>query len=120
MNRILTRRRFIQTAAGLSAAVVGAGGAAMLTQRLGLIPPDHDGILGIGNSITYAGQRLLMHRQTLARQFGREMISKNFPAINTILPEDEDYRRDMASGFKQYKLAVEGMVARPMEFSLDD
>src|SRR5215471_6858328 len=120
MNRNLTRRRFIQAATGLSAAVVGAGGAAMLTQRFGLVPPDHDGILGIGNSLTYAGQRLLMHRQTLAREFGREMISKNFPAINTILPENEEYLRDMAGGFKQYRLAVDGLVARPMEFSLED
>jgi DMSO/TMAO reductase YedYZ molybdopterin-dependent catalytic subunit len=92
----------------------------MLGHRFGLLPPDHDGILGVGNSLTYAGQRLLLHRQPLAREFGREMISKNFPAINTTLPEDEEYRRDMADGFKKFKLIVDGMVARPMEFSLDD
>jgi len=120
MSRSLTRRRFIKTVAGLSVATAGVGSAAILAHRFGLVPPDHDGILGIGNSLTYAGQRLLLHRQTLAREFGREMISKNFPAINTVLPENEEYQRDMAGGFKQYRLAVDGLVARPMEFSLED
>jgi len=119
MNGNPTRRRFLKSVAGLTAAA-GVGSAALLAHRFGLVPPDHDGILGIGNSITYAAQRLLLHRQPLAREFSSEMISKNFPAINTVLPEDEEYRRDMAGGFKKYKLIVDGMVARPMEFTLED
>lgn len=120
MSRNITRRRFIKAVAGVTTAAVGVGGAAMLVRHFDLVPPDHDGILGIGNSLTYAGQRLLLHRQPLAREFSRDMISKKFPAINTILPEDEEYRRDMENGFRQYKLAIDGMVSKPMEFSLDD
>jgi DMSO/TMAO reductase YedYZ molybdopterin-dependent catalytic subunit len=102
----------------MGASVVGA--ATVLANRYGLIPPDHGGLLGTGNTLTYAAQRLLLHSQPLAREFGREQISQNFPAINTILPESDTYRRDMAVGFRNWRLAVDGLVDRPGEFSLED
>ena len=106
-----SRRRFIVgTAAG--------GAAALLIRRYGFVPPDHTGVLGVGHTMTYTGQRLLLRHQPLAREFRREHISSNFPAINTILPEDIAYRRDMTQGFSEWRLTVDGLVARPSEFSL--
>jgi hypothetical protein len=70
--------------------------AARLADRYGLLPPDHGGLFGIGSSLTYASQRLLTRGQPLAREFGREHISRNFPAINTVMPDDGDYRADIA------------------------
>lgn len=120
MSRIITRRRFIQ-AVGAGALVAGAASAAaVLTKRYGLLPPDPGGLFGVEHSLTYGAQRLLLHAQPLAREFGREQISKNFPAINTILPEDNAYRRDMTDGFRQWKLSIDGLVTRPSEFSLAD
>jgi hypothetical protein len=55
----LSRRRLIVS--GL-AAVAGASGlavAARLAQKYGLIPPDAGGIYGLGETLTYASQRLL-------------------------------------------------------------
>ena len=62
----ISRRRLLQggvAAAGLSS----VGVAAALAERHGLIPPDHGGLYGAGETLTYATQRLLMSRQSLAR-----------------------------------------------------
>jgi DMSO/TMAO reductase YedYZ molybdopterin-dependent catalytic subunit len=89
----------------------------MIAGRFGLVPPDHGGLLGIGHTLTYGTARLL-GSGTLAREFGPEEISGNFPAINTTLPDDADYHRDMKQDFAAWRLTVDGMVARPQEFSL--
>ncbi len=120
MSRILTRRRFIKGLAGLSVAVPATVVTAHLADRYGLIPPDHGGLFGVGTSLTYASQRLLTHGQSLAREFGREQISKNFPAINTVMPQDDAYRDDIAGGFHNWRLSIDGLVAHPTEMSLDD
>src|SRR5262249_46712412 len=86
----------------------------------GLIPPDCGGLFGAGATLTYAAQRLLLSRNQLAREFRRDQISSNFPAINTTLPDDYEYRQDMTGGFRQWRLTVEGLVSRPGEFSLAD
>jgi DMSO/TMAO reductase YedYZ molybdopterin-dependent catalytic subunit len=114
---VITRRRFIAIA---SAATLGvsAGAAAWLARRYSLIPPDHGGVFGLGETLTYGAHRVLLYRQPLAREFNPSDISKNFPAINTILPESEGYRRDMAGGFEQWRLSVNGLVDRPHDFSL--
>jgi len=63
----LSRRKLLT--AGLAAAgIPGLGVAARLANRYGLIPPDHGGLYGPGQTLTYASQRLLT-RNTLAREF---------------------------------------------------
>lgn len=118
MKTLFTRRRFIRAAAGLSAAGTATGTAAFLAKRFGWIPPDHDGVFGVGETLTYAAHRALLSGQPLAREFRRDQISANFPAINTTLPDDLSYREDMAGGFRDWRLTVDGLVARPSEFSL--
>src|SRR6188768_1685167 len=112
--RSLTRRRFIT---GIVTAASGTG-ALVLANRYGLIPPDHTGVFGVGETLTYAAHRALLSAQPLAREFDRRAISTNFPAINTTLPEAETYRRDMTGGFRDWRLTVDGLVARPGELSL--
>jgi len=100
-----------------------AGGAAglsvagRLADRYGLIPPDHGGIYGIGETLTYASQRLVTSRQPLAREFDRSAISKVAP-VNGRAPDTESYRRLLAGGFVDWRLVVDGLVARPHAFSL--
>jgi DMSO/TMAO reductase YedYZ molybdopterin-dependent catalytic subunit len=118
MSSFFTRRRFIKGAVTTAIGASAAGTGAYLANRYNLIPPDHGGILGIGETLTYAAHRVLLHRQPLAREFSRSDISKNFPAINTVLPEDDAYRQDMTRGFSDWRLAVDGLVARPHDFSL--
>ena len=120
MSRILTRRQFFAGVAGVTATTATAAIATRLAGRYGLIPPDHDVLFGVERSLTFGAQRLLLHHQPLAREFRREQISKNFPAINTVMPDSESYRSDIAGGFRNWRLAVNGLVARPGEFSLED
>ena len=117
MNKFLTRRTFIT--AGVAAGASGLGAAVYFADRCGLIPPDHAGIIGVGETLTYATQRLLTSEHSLAREFKRGDISKVAP-VNGPHPIDEKYRALLADGFKDWRLSVEGLAARPLSFSLED
>ncbi len=112
----LSRRKLIKT--GL-AAIAGASGlsvVARIAEKHGLIPPDHGGLYGLGETLTYASQRLLT-RHSLAREFPRSQIS-NPPLANEIAPLGKDFKRFQAGAFADWRLAVNGMVARPASFSI--
>ena len=115
MSRLLTRRQLIgtgiATAAGSTAILAGA--------RYGLMPPDHPGIFGIGETLTYSAQRLLTSGQSLAREFTRGQISKISP-VNGPAPTDDIYRQWAANQFDGWRLTVDGLVARPLSFSLGE
>jgi DMSO/TMAO reductase YedYZ molybdopterin-dependent catalytic subunit len=112
----LSRRKLITTGLAAAAGVTGLGVAARLAQRYGLVPPDHGGIYGLGETLTYASQRLLT-RHSLAREFSRSQISKR-PVPNEMPPLKEEFKRLQAGGFVDWRLSVDGMVARPGTFSL--
>ena len=112
----LSRRKLITAGLAATAGASGLAVAAGLAQRYGLIPPDHGGIYGPGETLTYAAQRLLT-RHSLAREFPRSQISKP-PFANGRPPEDEAFKRLQAGAFADWRLAVDGMVARPASFSL--
>jgi len=111
-----TRRKLITTGLAAAAGVTGLSAAAHIAQRHGLIPPDRGGIYGLGETLTYASQRLLT-RHSLAREFDRSQISK-IPVENEIAPPTEEFKRLQAGGFSDWRLSVSGMVARPASFSV--
>ena len=96
---------------------VGSGRGSELAQKYGLVPPDHGGIYGLGETLTYASQRLLT-RHSFAREFSRSQISKR-PFANEIAPPSDDFKRLQAGGFADWRLTVDGLVDRPASFSLD-
>jgi DMSO/TMAO reductase YedYZ molybdopterin-dependent catalytic subunit len=113
--RPVLRRTLLKAAAGAS----GLGVAAALADRYGLVPPDHGGIYGVGETLTYASQRLLMSHHSLAREFNRSQISKVFP-VNGNPSENEPYQRQLAASFRDWSLTVDGLVARPISLSLTE
>ena len=117
MNPI-TRRNLILGGGAAAAGVGGLDAADRLAKRYGLIPPDGSGVYGPGETLTYACQRLLT-RNTPAREFSRSMISKN-PFANAVAPPNDAFRKLQAGGFRDWRLVVDGTVARPMSFSLVD
>jgi len=117
MNELLSRRKLIKTGLAAAAGVSGMAVAARLADQYGLIPPDHGGIFGVGETLTYAAQRLLMSNHPLAREFNRSQIS-NVSPVNGPPPENETYQRLLAGGFAEWRLVVDGLVARPSSFSL--
>src|SRR3984957_8885841 len=114
----LSRRKLIVSGLAATAGASGLYAAARLAQKYGLIPPDHGGIYGLGETLTYASQRLLT-RHSLAREFPRSSISPR-PFPNELAPLTEDFKRLQAGGFADYRLSVDGMVAQPASFSIAD
>jgi DMSO/TMAO reductase YedYZ molybdopterin-dependent catalytic subunit len=105
----------------LTAGIAAAGGsfvaaAADVGRRLGLVPPDAGGVFGPGETLTYAAHRLV-GRRAMAREFPREMISAR-PFANSVRKRDEAFLAHQAAGFTTWRLAVEGLVARPASLSL--
>src|SRR5712692_4897529 len=119
MSHMLSRRKLITTGLATAAGVSGLGVAAVLAKRYGLVPPDHGGIFGVGETLTYAAQRILMSHHALAREFNRSEISKVAP-INGKPPETDLYQRLLAGGFADWRLTVDGLVARPSTLSLGE
>jgi DMSO/TMAO reductase YedYZ molybdopterin-dependent catalytic subunit len=119
MNQPVSRRRLITNGLAAAAGASGLAYAARLATRYGLIPPDSGGIWGVGETLTYATQRILMSRHSLAREFNRSEISKVIP-VSGDPPRREAYERLLAGGFANWRLTVDGMVARPAAFSLEE
>ena len=117
MSELISRRKLITTGLAAAAGATGLGVATVLADRYGLIPPDHGGIFGAGETLTYAAQRVLMSHHSLAREFNRSEISKVSPVKNKP-PETDPYQRLLAGGFADWRLTVDGLVARPSSFSL--
>ena len=113
----LSRRRLIKTGLAVTASALGLGVAARIAQKYGLVPPDDGGIYGIGETLTYASQRLLT-RHSLAREFSKSQISKP-PFPNETEPFSGEFKRLQAGKFADWRLSIDGMVARPGSFSLD-
>jgi DMSO/TMAO reductase YedYZ molybdopterin-dependent catalytic subunit len=114
MSNSFTRRNLV---VGGLATVAGVGAATYFGGRYLLLPPDYNSILGFGETLTYSAQRLLTSGQPLAREFHRSDISKVHPT-NGPAPVDPNYRRMLADGFTDWRLRIEGLVARPTSLSL--
>jgi DMSO/TMAO reductase YedYZ molybdopterin-dependent catalytic subunit len=114
---MMSRRRLITTGLGAVAGASGLAVAARLAAQYGLIPPDHGGLYGAGETITYAAQRLLTLHQPLAREFDRSQISRVAP-VNGDPPESDDYQKLLRGNFAGWRLRVDGLVDRPSSFSL--
>jgi len=115
MSNLLTRRALVTAGLTVAAGATGVGAAG----RYNLIPPDYGGVFGIGETLTYSAQRLLTSGHSMAREFQRSDISKA-PVVNGPAPKDEAFRALAAGGFKDWRLQVEGLIARPVSFSLDE
>lgn len=116
----ISRRKLIREVLAAATGISTVAVAAKLAQGYGLIPPDHGGIYGPGETLTYAAQRILANH-SLAREFPRSMIS-TAPFANALIPPPpgDDFSRLQAGGFNDWRLSVEGMVAHPLSLSLAD
>jgi DMSO/TMAO reductase YedYZ molybdopterin-dependent catalytic subunit len=117
MTQRIARRTFLRAGIATIASAAGAGGAIFAGRRHGLVPPDHGGLFGIGETLTYGAQRLLVSRHTLAREFDRSAISR-VAEVNGYAPENDRYLQLLANDFEDWRLTVDGLVARRASFSL--
>ena len=114
----ISRRALIRGGIATAVGASGFAAAAQLGRRYGLIPPDCRGIYGAGETLNYGVQRLFA-RNTLAREFPRSAISK-VPFANATDPPKDDFKRLQAGGFLDWRLKVDGMVARPASLTIGE
>jgi DMSO/TMAO reductase YedYZ molybdopterin-dependent catalytic subunit len=119
MSGKVSRRRMIQSGLGAVAGVGALGAAIRAADRYGLIPANCRGVYGLSETLTYAGQRLLTKLPSMAREFDRSQISKVIP-VNGTAPKAEAYQRLLAGAFTDWRLTIDGLVARPGSVSLAD
>jgi len=112
----VSRRKLISGGLAVAGGASGIAVAAKLARRYGLIPPDAGGLYGPGEMLTYAAQRVLT-RHSLAREFSPSQISTK-PFANAVDPLGETFKQLQGGGFADWRLAVDGMVARPASFSV--
>ena len=112
----ISRRKLLTTGLLATAGATGLGVAVKLADYYGLIPPDSGVLYGTGETLNYAGHRLFA-RHALAREFARGQISKD-PYANPVSPLGAEFQHLQERGFADWRLAVDGMVARAGSFSL--
>lgn len=118
-NRLISRRKALIT--GLASV-----GGIFLPGCSKKLPPSYGNILRMGDTLTYAAHRILLPGQSLAKEYSHKDIS-SFPAIGTTDPGDpenpdssEIYRNLQKDRFADWRLSIEGLVAKPEPFSLAD
>src|ERR1700733_8981304 len=120
---ILSRRQVVT-------GVASAGGLLFTGCSSKELPPTYGNVLRMGDLITYRAFRMLLPAQSLAREYTHREISSS-PAVGTANPGDSKesafnpergplYDRLRAADFSDWRLRVEGRVARPSSFSLAD
>jgi DMSO/TMAO reductase YedYZ molybdopterin-dependent catalytic subunit len=119
-KRSMTRRQAIFT--GLTSA-----GALLLSGCLKKAPPTYGNILRMGDNLTYAAQRSLLSQRALAMEYQKSDII-SFPVTDIGDPADPTmktayskvYQELQRDNFKDWALSIEGSVAKPGKYSMDD
>lgn len=77
-------------------------------------------VLGLGEKFTRRAHKLILPRRAMAQEFTEADLSPQFRSNGTAMPRNQAYRSMAGNGFADYRLAVDGLVERPMTFSLAD
>lgn len=111
MSLLLTRRSLV-TGIGVSAAGLLTG-CDSLTEHQAV----RDTLFSAENFHRWA-QRSLMSPDTLAREYRPDQVSPFFRANGTHNPNTEEYKAWWREDFTNWRLRVDGLVARPLSLSL--
>src|SRR3954452_19094195 len=106
---MIDRRRFI--AAGASGLLLG--GCDRLNNSA-----EFRGVLRSAEKLTMNTQRLISPRDALAREYSEADLSPIFRPNGTRMPGDDEYARHFSEHFANWRLAVEGLVARPLSIPI--
>lgn len=110
----LTRRGLI------AAGSAGVGGLLLAgCDRLSNAPAFQT-FIGSAEGLSFSAQRALLHGQVLAREFQPAQMSPVFKVNGTSMPADPAYDAMVANHFADWRLRIDGLVARPLQLSLAD
>jgi DMSO/TMAO reductase YedYZ molybdopterin-dependent catalytic subunit len=113
MSRLLLSRRRLMGAGSLGVASLMLEGC----DRLSRAARFQDAI-GRAADFTQVSQRLLLSGQPLAKEFSPTQLSPVFKPNGSVMPSSAVYQSLMADNFAGWRLAVEGLVRRPLGLSL--
>jgi DMSO/TMAO reductase YedYZ molybdopterin-dependent catalytic subunit len=112
-DRETSRRRFLQRA-------LAAGGGLLLSGCDRLSQSEwFTKLLFSAEKLSFSAQRLLLPRKAMAQEFSAADLSPFFRSNGTNNPDNPEYQALVANGFADYRLQVDGLVARPRSYSLD-
>jgi len=74
----------------------------------------------MGEKATKGVQRLILPRKAMAKEFREADLSPRFRSNGTSMPNNPAYQVMAQNGFSDYRLQVEGLVDKPMTFSIAD
>ena len=77
-------------------------------------------IIDKASALTYRAQRLVLPRDKLAPEYSESDIAPQFRANGSTNPSNAAYRTLVAANFVNWRLAVDGLVEKPMQLSLAD
>src|SRR5271170_4796749 len=112
-SRILTRRQMLLRSSTALGGLLLAG-----CHRLSNAP-SFRGMLESAEGLSYRAQCLLVGHNALAREFKESDLSPVFRSNGTSNPDTRSYNALSADDFRQWRLKVDGLVARPQELALD-
>ena len=75
-------------------------------------------ILGAGESVSLAAQRLILTRKSMAEEFNEADLSPQFRSNGTAMPNSSKYVALANAGFAEYRLQVDGLVEQFASLSL--
>ncbi len=112
MSDPVTRRRLL--------GAIGVGGGALMLSGCDRIvrAPAVKRVLSLGQDASLRVQRLVTDRAALAPEFTRAQMSPVFRTNGTAMPGSADYAHAVATRFADWRLAIDGLVARPLSLSL--
>ena len=108
----LTRRQWLARAVGGAGAALLAGCDRVSQSSWG------PKILGAGESVTHAAQRLVLTRKSMAEEFGEADLSPQFRSNGVSMPNSPRYAALANGGFAEYLLKIDGLVEQPASLSL--
>ncbi len=122
----MKKKHFVTRRKAIIASVTSLAGF-VVYKSLKLSPrPTHGNILRMGDALTYEAHRALLGGQSLVKEYSKEDIS-SFPATGTTNPADASaphFSKEFAglqnNAFENWRLSVEGRVAKPGNCSLAD
>jgi DMSO/TMAO reductase YedYZ molybdopterin-dependent catalytic subunit len=78
-------------------------------------------MLEAAEKLNLGGHRLVLNSSSpLAREYQKSDISRVFKANGTVRPDSEEYKGLAAAQFANWKLAIGGLVDKPLSLSLDE
>jgi len=109
------RRRFLARTGAAGLALLSLSGCTKLSQK-----PWARDLLGEVEKLTRRAQHLFAGSHALAPEFGEAEIAPEFRANGTLDPGTDEYSAHVATGFKNWRVTVGGLVEQPLSLTLDD